>query len=60
MEIDIHQTNPVAFLGKAQSQVDSDGRFADPALAAHHQNFIFDFSQGLGDGDFLLSQAGIA
>jgi hypothetical protein len=50
----------MAFLGQTQGQIDRHGRFTYPAFAAHHQDFVFDFSQGLGNGDILLSQPGIS
>jgi hypothetical protein len=59
MEIDIHQTDFVSFICETQGQVDGNRRFADPAFAAHHQDFVFDSAQGLGDGDILLRQAGV-
>jgi hypothetical protein len=59
MEIDIHQADLVASFSKAQRQVNGDGRLADPAFAAHDQDFIFDFTQGSGDGHILLGQTGV-
>ena len=46
--------------GKTQRQVDRDRGLADPALAAHHEDLVFDFAKRPVDGQILLGQTGVA
>ena len=54
MQINVHETNLMAFGGKSQGQINRNSGFPDSTLSTHYQNLIFYLPERPGNGIILL------